>query len=278
MKDYYQVLGVDKSANDQDIKSAFRKLAMNHHPDRGGDIAKFQEIQEAYQVLSDPQKRAEYDNPQPQFYHQNAGGGTTFDFGGTPFEEIFGQGHPFGDFFGFRRRSPINQNIQLQTSITLEDAFNGKEVLASLTLPSGREQTINIKIPAGIHNGTTLKLSGMGDDSLPGIPRGDILLTIQVQDHHKFKRQGDDLICDVEVTTIAAMLGTEVIVETIDQRQLQTEIPSGIQHDSLLSLVGQGMPNFNDPSRRGRLLIRIKLTVPELSEIQKDALRKLNII
>lgn len=268
--DYYQTLGVDRNATQDEIKKAYRSLAMKHHPDRGGDATAFQQIQEAYATLSDDQKRAGYDNPQPQGFHFG---------GGHPFEQMFGQGHPFGDLFGFRQaRQAVNRNIQLQTSINLEDAFYGKELLANINLPNGREQTVNIKIPQGIHEGTTLRLTGMGDDSIAGLPRGDILLSVHILGHPIFRRQGDDLLLEHEITAVEAMTGTTVTVATVDGKRLETTIPAGVQFDSIMSLAGHGMPNFNDPSRKGRLLIKIKIRIPSLTEEQKHNLKTLNIV
>jgi curved DNA-binding protein len=271
--DYYQTLGIDRNASQDDIKKAYRSLAMKHHPDRGGDAKKFQEIQEAYAVLSDSQKKADYDNPNPF-------GGGSFHFGGpSGFEQFFGQGSPFGDIFGFhhRQRPPQNRNIQLQTTIQLEDAFYGKELLANIKLPSGRDQTVNIKVPPGIHEGTTLRLSGMGDDSVPNIPRGDILLTVHIADHPIYKRQGDDLMIDYEITCVDAMIGKSIELMSIDGKRLETAIQSGVQNETILGLGGYGMPNFNDPSRRGRLLVKIRIRIPSVTEDQKEQLRKLNI-
>jgi len=270
--DYYQILNVDRNASQDEIKKAYRALAMKHHPDRGGDDNKFKEIQEAYAILGDEQKKSQYDNPQPQFH--GGPGGFEFHFGGggpAGFE------HMFGDIFGFRQRAPVNRNIQLQTQISLEDAFYGKEVIANISLPSGREQTINVKIPPGVHEGTNLRLSGMGDDSISGIPRGDILLSVHITEHPKFKRQGDDLVIEHEISCIEAMTGSTINITGIDNKRLETTVPAGIQHDSILSLAGNGMPNFNDPSRKGRLLIRIKISIPSLTEDQKSYLRNLNI-
>jgi len=273
MSDHYQTLGIDRSSSSDDIKKAYRKLASKHHPDKGGDKEKFQEIQKAYDILSDDNKRQEYDNPQPQGFH--------FDFNGPGgFEHMFGQGHPFGDIFGFRqqRRPQTNRNVQLQTTVSLEDAFNGKEVIANITLPSGKEQTVNIKIPPGIHEGTTLRLAGMGDDAIAELPRGDILLNVQILPHAKFVRQGDDLFQEVTINSINAILGTTITLTSIDDKQLETNIPAGIQYGTMIGLPGYGMPNFNTPANRGRLIVKVKIETPELSEEQKDNLRKLNIV
>ena len=271
MADYYQTLGVDKNASDDEIKKAFRKLAKIHHPDQGGDESKFKELQEAYSILSDPQKRAEYDSPKPSFSHQG------FEFSFPDDIEQFIRNQMFHEIFRRQPHAPVNQNIQLSTTITLEEAFSGKEIIANVTLPNGRDQVINIKIPPGVHEGTNLKLSGMGDDSHPNAPRGDIFLQVHILPHSKFKRQGDDLIQEIEVNALDAITGVEILVNTIDNKQLKTTIVSGIQHDSLLSLSNTGMPNLNNPSFRGRLLLRIKIKIPTLTETQKDAIRRLNI-
>ena len=272
MSDYYSTLGVSKTANQDEIKKAYRKLASQYHPDRGGSKEQFQEIQAAYDTLSDPEKRAQYDNPQPNF------GQFGFQANGVPpgFEDIFTafSGGPFGDIFG-RRQRPRNRNLNVQTTITLEEAFNGKEVIANLNLPSGRDQTLQIKIPPGINDGMTLRLSGMGDDSIPNVPRGDIHLTVSILPHPVFRRQGDDLIRNIVITCIDAMLGKTVRVTTIDNKQLDVSIAAGTQPGSVLSLQGHGMPNLNNPLMRGRLLLEINIIVPtDLSEEQKKVLKE----
>ena len=281
MTDYYQTLGVGRDASDEDIKKAYRSMAMKHHPDRGGDAAMFQRVQEAYENLSDPNKRAQHDAPQQTHHHQGwhqQAGGFHFNFGGMDpgFESFIRTfGPDVSNMFGFRQ--PVNRPVHLQTTITLEEAFHGKEMTAVCTMPSGREQTININIPPGVHEGSNLKFVGIGEDAFPGAPRGDIILTIHIQNHPTFRRQGDDLLIDKEISCVAAMLGSTISIETIDGRILETTIPSGVQHDTLLNLNGYGMPNMNDPSRRGRLLLKLKVAVPKLSEEQKYLLRQLNL-
>jgi DnaJ-class molecular chaperone len=280
MSDHYSTLGVDRNSSPDDIKKAYRKMAAQHHPDRGGDTAKFQEIQGAYETLSDPGKRQQYDNPQPQGF---PGGGFHFHQGqGFPpgFEDIFsafGQGHPFGDMFG-QRQPQRNRTINLQTSITLEDAFYGKDLIANLQLPSGKNQTLEIKIPAGINDGTTLRLNQMGDDSVPNAPKGDIHLTVQVQPHSVFQRQGDDLIKQVDVSCIDAMLGKTIKITTIDNKTLDITVPEGTQHGQTLAAAGYGMPKVNDIRFKGRLLILINITVPKsLTAAQKNILKQLQV-
>jgi curved DNA-binding protein len=276
MTDYYSTLGVDRSASQDDIKKAYRKLAAQHHPDRGGNTAKFQEIQQAYDVIGDPEKRSNYDNPQPQF---GGNGGFHFTQGGIPpgFEDLFANfGGQFGDMFGNRRAAPQrNKTLNIQATITLEEAYSGKELMATLTLPSGREQLIEVKIPAGISDGTTLRIPGLGDDSLPNVQRGDIHLSIHVQPHPDFMRQGDDLLKRLNISCIDAMLGKTIPVSTIDGRILELKIASGTQPGQILAAHGYGMPHVSNSNVKGRLLIQIGITIPEtLTEHQKNLLEQ----
>jgi curved DNA-binding protein len=276
MTDFYSTLGVSKSANADEIKRAYRRMANQHHPDKGGDTEKFKEVEEAYRVLSDPQKKAEYDNPQPQF---GGPGGFHFHTGNMPngFEDIFAQfgGSPFGDIFGRQRQPQRNRTLNIQTSITLEEAFFGKDLLATLGLPSGREQTIEVKIPAGIQDGTTLRLTGLGDDSITGIPRGDLHLTVNVQQHRIFQRQGDDLIRSIDISCIDAMLGKKVSVTTLDNKTLEVTVNPGTQPGQTLSAAGYGMPKMADPRFKGRMLITVNITIPQnLTEDQKSLLEQ----
>jgi DnaJ-class molecular chaperone len=275
MTDHYNTLGVSKTASPDEIKKAYRKLASQHHPDKGGNKEKFQEIQSAYSVLSDEQKRAEYDNPKPQF-----GGG--FNDGVPPgFEDIFGQmfgggRSPFGDAFGRGRGRPLNRTLSVQTDITLEEAFFGKELIATIQLPSGKDQVLEVKIPAGIRDGTSLKLSNMGDDSVASAPRGDILLTIRIIPHSIYQRNGDDLIRSLSISCFEAMLGCIKQFDTLDGKTLEINIPAGIQHGQLMNVHGHGMPRMEDPRMKGRLLLSINITIPtNLTDSQKNTIRQL---
>jgi DnaJ-class molecular chaperone len=273
--DYYNILGVNKNATQDEIKKAYRKLASQHHPDKGGDKSKFQEIQGAYDTLGDPEKRNQYDNPAPQGFNQ---------FGGFPpgFEDIFshfgGGGSPFGDIFGRQQHRPPQRNrtLNLQTTISLEDAFSGKDMVASITLPSGLEQVLEVKIPAGVREGTVLRLAGMGDDTHQNIPRGDLHLTVNIEPHRIYQRQGDDLLRQISISCFDAILGKTLTFETIDNKTLEIMIKAGTQHGQILAVQGYGMPYMGDQRMKGRLLIEIKVSVPtNLTEDQKDLIRQL---
>jgi DnaJ-class molecular chaperone len=271
--DHYSTLGVDRGASPDDIKRAYRKAAAQHHPDRGGDTAKFQEVQAAYETLSDPGKRQQYDNPQPQGF---PGG-----FGGAPpgFEDVFAQMFGGNPFFGhgFRPQQPQrNRNLNLQTVITLEEAYTGKDMVASIKLPSGLDQVFEVKIPAGVREGTTLRLAGMGEDTHPNLPRGDIHLTVNIQPHHLYQRQGDDLFRSLSISCFDAILGKTITFETLDKRSLEINISPGTQYGQVLAVQNYGMPHMGDNRMKGRLLLEIKITVPtDLTEGQKDLIRQI---
>jgi len=270
--DHYTTLGVDRNASPEDIKRAYRKLAGQHHPDKGGDTAKFQQIEEAYRTLSDEGTRQQYDNPAPQGFNFNQGGPHGFE---DIMSQMFGGHHPFADIFGQRRQPQQNRMLNIQTNITLEEAFYGKDLIANLQLPSGRNQTIEVKIPPGTFDGVTLRLSGMGDDSFPHLPRGDIHLTVRVEPHTKFQRQGDDLLTSINVNCIDAILGKIETITTIDNRQVDLKIAPGIQHGQVLAAAGYGMPKMNDPRYKGRLLVEVRIVIPkDLNDTQLNKLKE----
>jgi DnaJ-class molecular chaperone len=192
------------------------------------------------------------------------------------FSQMFGGGHPFSDMFGRRAAPARNRNINVSTDISLEDAYNGKELIANLKMPSGRENVVEVRIPAGIRDGTTLRLPGIGDDTIPQLAKGDIHLTVHIQPHSVYQRQGDDLIRNVDINCLDAILGKTIKIDTIDQRTLEINILPGTQPNQILAVHGHGMPNVSDPRMKGRLLLKMNVIVPiDLSDTQKDLIRKI---
>jgi curved DNA-binding protein len=272
----YQILGVDTSASQDDIKRAYRKLASQHHPDKGGDTKKFQEIQSAYETLSDPNKRNEYDNPSP-FGQSPFGGWQQANMGGVPpgFEDFFSQIFSRNQN-GFNRPPARNRNINLETEISLEDAFTGKSIIASYTLPSGKSKTFEVKIPAGVHDGMMLKIPGGGDQTINQLPPGDALLQIKISPHPEFQLNGIDLIKNLEISVWDAILGNDVDVKNINGEIITIKIKEGTQPGTLLRVQAKGMPDLRNNSIRGNLLLSVKVKIPTgLTEIQKSTIKTL---
>ena len=261
--DYYTTLGLKRNASDAEIKKAYRGLAMKHHPDRGGDEKRFKEISQAYDFLSDPQKKQIIDlggdpNAQP-----GTGG-----FNQGPFEFHFNTGNindMFGNFgFGGFGRQPQrrNQSLSVNVEISLEDVLNGKDFTAEVSIP-GRNKMINIQIPPGIEHGQQIRYEGMGDNSIPNLKPGDLLVNVFVKEHSVFKRENTSLIIDKELDVWDAILGTPIEILTLDKKTLTITIPPGTQPDTVLSCRGEGLPNMRT-RQRGNLLIKIKVVVPRL--------------
>jgi len=269
MDDHYKTLNVEKTATSDEIKKAYRKLASQHHPDKGGDTEIFKSIQTAYDVIGNDTKRAEYDNPTPRFNGHYSHTGNNAEI-----EEMM---RHFGNMFNSRPPpQQRNSTITVQTRISLEDAFNGKELVANITLPSGKDQVIDVKIPAGIPDGMSIRLKELGDDTIPNIPRGDIQLVVFVNTHPVFLRQGDDLIKEYTISAFDAMLGTSLEVTTLDGKTLNVTVQPGTQPGAVLGAQGYGMPNINDNRFKGRLLIPIKISIPtDLSDSQKELIKQI---
>lgn len=271
MTDHYKTLGVSENASPDEIKKAYRSLANKHHPDKGGDQAKFKDISVAYDILSNPQKKAEYDQ-QRQF-----GNGQHFNFHGgqggfDPFGHMFGQGfggfpqgHPFGDIFGHRAGIRRNRDLNISCQVSFLDSFQGKQLEASYQLPSGRTQTVVINVPAGIVSGDTIRYQGLGDDSIPNAPRGNLNVTVVVLPDPKFRREGDDLYTNIDISPIEAMVGCKKTVKTITGQQMEIDIRAGVEHGVEFASHGSGFPNVNS-GVRGRFVSVINIKVPAVTD------------
>jgi curved DNA-binding protein len=297
-KDYYKVLGVDKKATQEDIKKAYRKLAVKYHPDKNpGDKKaeeKFKEINEANDVLSDPEKRKKYDDlgENWQYYQQGANMNDYFnnrqsrkkgkqgqyeyysddesqfsDF----FEAIFGSGA--GGFGNTRRRSASRmkgEDYQAETSISLDEAFHGTTRQVNL-----QNQKLNLKLKPGIAEGQILRMKEKGGPGMNGGLNGDLYITIHVEPHPHFERKGDDLYIEQPLDAFTAILGGKLPVQTID-KTLQVNIPPGTDSNQSFRLKGMGMPDYNDPRQRGDCYVRVFITTPKnLSDQDKELLARL---
>jgi curved DNA-binding protein len=278
--DYYSSLGLKRGASGDDIKKAYRSMAMKHHPDRGGDEKKFKEISAAYDVLSDPQKKQMYDmGMDPNQPNQHRGG-----FGAGPFEFHFGPGagNPHMDdifnHFGFgfgQRPAHKNKSLSITIELSLEEVLNGKNVQAEIGIPGGKQKLININIPPGLDNGQQIKYQGMGDDSIPGIRPGDLIVNVLVRHHHLFAREGDNLVFEKKLSVWEAMLGAQISVPTIEGKEITLIVPPGSQPDTMLTCQEQGLPSSRS-KRRGMLFIRLRVEIPRnLSPAQRNLIEQI---
>jgi len=265
MIDYYKTLGVGKSATQDEIKKAYRSLAMKHHPDRGGDANKFKEIEEAYRTLSDDEKRFQYDNPnQYQF--------NTSNMGDDIFTTFFGGGSPFG--FGFQQQQR-NTNIGANVTITLEDVLTGKTIDAEISFRNGQKKLVSINIPAGIEDNIQIRYPGMGDHSIPKLHPGDLIVTVRIIPHPIWRREHSNLLLEKEIDVWEALLGSEVTFETLEKKTLSITVPAGTQPGTVFSCKGEGLPHPRS-GVRGAILIKVKVNIPKiLSEQAKKLIEDL---
>lgn len=269
--DYYSTLGINRGASADEIKRAYKKMAMKHHPDRGGDEKKFKEVEEAYRTLSDPQKKQMFDmgmDPnRSQSYRQ-----------GSPFEFHFGTGNMDDLFanFGFGMRPGRgNKNLSINVNISLEDVLSGKSINAEIGVKSGKSKFITIEIPPGIENGQQIRYEGMGDDSIPSFRPGDLLVNIFVQDHKTFRREGTNLITEKNIEVWDAILGCELEISTLDKKNLKIILPPGTQPETIFSCKGEGLPNIRTKIK-GNLMVKIKVAIPK--NLNVNQIEKINQI
>jgi len=294
-KDYYKILGVDKKASQDDVKKAYRKLAVKFHPDKNpGDKKaeeKFKEINEANDVLSDQAKRKKYDDLGENW--QSQGQGFPNDFGQQSrrrqggqqfysseesqfsdfFESVFGSGAGGGFGGSTKQRGRMQrqgEDHQAETTITLEEAFNGTSRQVNLA-----NQTLNLKLKPGIADGQILRMKEKGGPGMNGGPNGDLFITIHVQKHPRFERKGDDLYFDQPLDAYTAILGGKLAVQTID-KTIKINIPEGTDSDKVFRLKEMGMPEYSNPKQRGDSYVSVHIVVPKnLSSEDKEILAKL---
>ena len=283
MKNYYDILGVSEDASPNEIKKAFKNIAKKEHPDRGGNEKKFKEANEAYDTLKDSGKKHEYDAVRR--YGQNFGGqGTTFNFrsgdvfGDDVFESFFsgfGGGNPFRRTSTFRNRQRGNQSINVRMAISIKEAMNNQEKTISYKLPSGREEFATVRIPAGVQHGITFKYKGMGDDSIKGMPRGNLLVQMSVLDSDGYTRQGNDLYTDKTIDCFQAIKGCEISLKTLLDTIIRVRVPPATQPGTLIVCKGQGMPVHKTLNIRGNLYVKINIIIPELSKADLKKIKDL---
>jgi len=304
-KDYYKVLGVDRKVSAEDIKKAYRKLAIKYHPDKnaGNKEAeeKFKEINEANEVLSDPEKRKKYDQLGSNWknYQQEGGRAEDFDWskwrgqqGGGGFsgysgtEDIFGDGGNFSDFFesifgggsagfssGGPRRPRKGGDYRAEAEITLEEAYSGTSRRFNV---NGKVLQINIK--PGVKDSQVLRLKDKGAPGTNGGPGGNIYVTLHVPEHPYYKRKENDLYCDVSVDLYTAVLGGKQVVQTF-KGEIRIDIPKETENGKVLRLKGMGMPLFGKTGEYGDMYAKISVAIPKsLSTKEIELFKELAVI
>lgn len=289
-RDYYEVLGVSKSSTEKEIKKAYKRLAMKYHPDKNqGDpqaADKFKEIKEAYEILTDADKRGQYDDyGHAAFQNGGSGGG---GFGGQSqgyggFDDIFGGafggggrsrggfGGGFEDMFSQQRRPRPQKGQDRQFNLTVEfaDAINGCEQVIELPI-NGENKKINVKVPAGIDDGEKIRFSGKGESGVNGGPAGDLLIQINTRPHTHLKRDGNDLICPVTMDFATAALGGEVEIQTLESR-FKLKVPAGTQSGRKFRMKDKGVTSRKGIT--GDLMVEIIVATPtNLTDKQKELL------
>ena len=271
MKDYFSILGVEPTASEDEIKRAYRSLAMKHHPDRGGNQSKFQEIQEAYDVVGDADRRSQYDA-------ERRGGSFRFTVNGRPFEHSFNTGNmddlfaqfgfnPFGDPFAQHRQTRRNKDLRIRIVMDLADTLQEQTKTVSVQTTNGDRTEVQVTIPRGVTPGTQIKYGGLGDNFFATLPRGDLYVQFDIRAHTDFEVNGVDLMTNLVVNSVEALVGCEKTVRGLDGREFTINIAPGTQPDTRLRLANQGLWVMQQ-NQRGSLLVNIRMITPALSAQQ----------
>ena len=297
-EDYYKILGVQKTASDEEIKKAYRKLAMKYHPDHTkgdkGAEEKFKKISEAYAVLSDKEKRKEYDTFGSEGFRQRFsqedifrgfdfgdifrefgfGGGNFSHGGGGGRRFSFGSGSPY-NFSGAQQHGQAKgSDLVYELPLTLREVATGTSKVITFQ-HQGRSENLTVKIPKGLIAGKKLRLAGKGNPSQYGGPAGNLYIKSKILNDQVFSSEKYDLYINWELKLSEALLGTTVSVPTIDDKQLSLKIPTGTKPGTKMRLSGHGLPDMKD-NKKGDLYVRIQVKIPQnLNEEQKKIVNKL---
>lgn len=265
MMDHYQTLGINETASQDEIRSAYKKLAMKNHPDRGGDTKKFQEISQAYDILSDPQKKAQYDAEKNGF--------NTFGGGFANMQDMFG--FKFGPGFASFTTQSLrrNKDLTIRISITLKQSYTGTQIEARYSTPSGKKQTVVVDIPAGIMNGQTVRYGHLGDDTHPNLPRGNLNVQVMIDPDPVFERINNDLHTTLSLNLYEAMAGCQKEITHLDGVKIPITIRPGVCNGTEFCANGRGFKDMNT-GRPGNLFIRLDVPMPAITDpILLDELR-----
>lgn len=261
MVSYYEILGVPDDAQQDVIKTAYRKLAMQWHPDKNQNNQeaenRFKEITAAYEVLGDPAKRRDYDLQRAAGPAMNQFHG----FGGASIDDLIQQ--MFSQHgFAYRRGPERNRDISLNMAISLEDAFNGKITPLQITSPSGRKIELMVSIPRGVDSGVRIRYQGQGDHANTSMPPGDLYINVNVVGHPTFSRDGANLICNATIDSISAILGIKHTMTCIDGNVIDLMIPPGTQPNTRLRVSNKGMQVRPNETERGDMIVVVNVSTP----------------
>jgi DnaJ-class molecular chaperone len=278
MATHYETLGLTESATQDDIKKAYRSLASKNHPDKGGDTAKFQEIQAAYAAIETPEKRAQYDaerrNP---FGNQHSFNASDMDLNEVlrNFGFSFGNHDPFAHMRRQQQQPKRNKDLRINILLKLADTLIEQKRVVTLSTTNGEKQTVEVEIPAGIQENSIIKYPGLGDNFFSTLPRGDLHVHFQILPDPRFQISGYDLITAIDINCLDAIIGCEQEFTTLDNKTFSITIPAGVQPGTKFKVPAQGLFSMNQ-SQRGNLYLIANITVPtNLNQEQLDTVRKL---